>query len=263
MADKHEDSIDARVLRLEIYFKIAVGIAAIFGIGGGFGAYLMGSINSRITDAEKRVGAMTVTIDEKVSESMKELDKFRRTKEGELDKHAGDKLKELEAELRKLASDLESSPAASCRSMYQKRLEDHQELDNRDDVATVINYSVILYDTHRAVTPGKNWRFKAIEPGIYSVSAYAAFSLGGKVDEIREMTLTLFKNDSPDVYLAVTRPYRDGTMLGGTTEVCLEKDQYLDIRATPGGATTKPRIVTAGTDWIRIRYLRPLPPTSP
>src|SRR5262249_26794014 len=137
-------------------------------------------------------------------------------------------------------------------------------INANDNSVTVINYSEPIYDmTDGAVTTEGDWRFTAKEPGIYSVSAYAAFSLGEGVSDIREMTLTLFKNGKADVYLSVTRPYRTGTMLGGTTEVRLEKGEFIDIRATPVGATNKPRIVTAGTDWIRIHYVRPLsPPTN-
>jgi len=237
-------AVSDRVLKLETYFNIAVGVAFVFGIAGGYGAYVLSSINSEIENMNKAV-------DKTVARSKEELETFRKSQEIEIDGHVDEKRTELET----LASKLKSSPAAAYRSKYDVV----QELDGRDQIPTIINYGEPLYPdmTGGAVTPGKNWRFTAKEPGIYSVSAYAAFSLG--VDEIPLLELVLFRNGTSDVFLAVAKPYRHGTMVGGTTDVLLQKDDYIDIRATTEGAKAKPKLVTARTDTIRIHFIRAIP----
>jgi hypothetical protein len=101
----------------------------------------------------------------------------------------------LEAEVASLRSDVARFKAAEIHKRlaaravgYRSRYKDSQEINANDNSVTIINYSQPIYDMMAgAVTTRSGWRFTANEPGIYSVSAYAAFSLGNAVSEIREV----------------------------------------------------------------------------
>lgn len=85
-------SLPDRVLTLEIYFKIALGVVTLLFLGAGLGAYLLSDINSKITDASTRVNGLTSEITVKVQEGKTELESFRRLQETVIDQHVRNRL---------------------------------------------------------------------------------------------------------------------------------------------------------------------------
>lgn len=62
MTDEKFSDLDKRVDRLETYFRVGLIVAAVFGIGGGFGAFLLNSARTEIAALEQSVSTLTTNV---------------------------------------------------------------------------------------------------------------------------------------------------------------------------------------------------------
>jgi len=124
--------------------------------------------------------------------------------------------------------------------------------------SVIVDFSQPDYDTHKAVTKGKEWKFKAPKAGIYTVTAYVCCSQGGDKDAAGGTAVCLHKNGSNGVavYLAQLNPsIISNTMLGGTTDIALEENDTIDVRVHAFGKAKDARVGSANALWICIRYV--------
>lgn len=134
---------------------------------------------------------------------------------------------------------------------------------------TIINFSQKIYDTHGSVEVPANaasqdkWRFRARVAGIYAVSAYVAFDPPKNPDPqkngyltVDKLYLTLYKNGVEAVYMAFFDSFNVPQQVGGTTEICLKDNEYIDIRASTEVKSPKPSTMTSRLSWIRVHYVR-------
>lgn len=63
MSDEKLSNLDKRIGSLETYFKVGLFVAAIFGIGGGFGAAALNSARTEVAALEKSVSTLTANVD--------------------------------------------------------------------------------------------------------------------------------------------------------------------------------------------------------
>jgi len=160
---------------------------------------------------------------------------------------------DAEDALGRIKSELKDAPAAR----YQQTTAGQQlAIGTSRPVGTVIDFSHKDYDTHGAVTPGASWHFKAPKAGIYSVTAHAGCEQSGG-----QLTVGLCVGQKPggtrpNVFLAEAQAYINRTIIGGTTDIELKKDDLVDIRVYAGGVE-KSQLVAVGTTEVSIHYVRP------
>lgn len=121
MTDEKITDLDKRVGSLETYFKVGLLVAAIFGIGGGFGAVALNSARTEIADLEQSVSTLkeevasaqtdllnvTSALSETMAEHLATLERAKSDHLGEIESNA----RTAESGISELHSNLEASLA--------------------------------------------------------------------------------------------------------------------------------------------------------
>lgn len=118
-----------------------------------------------------------------------------------------------------------------------------------DATPTVVDYNVVEIDTHSAVTgSGASWVFTAPREGVYSVSAYLAWSNITNLDFER---LEVFVNGVSYKHFAWTFSLYQ---MGGSTAVPLNKGDTVAIVGYQDDSTSAARLITttAGVNYVSI-----------
>lgn len=138
------DELRDRIGKLENYFKVGVVVAAIFGIGGGFGASAITAANSKIKElatAADEIEEDLSGLDERVTSLMMQVGEA----ESNLSAHASQLETQLDASVSRYRHDLKSAAADAIRGELRTQLE-HRILD----------YGTIKCDL-REVSPVVQW----------------------------------------------------------------------------------------------------------
>jgi outer membrane murein-binding lipoprotein Lpp len=118
--------LDRRVAALEQKFYIAVGVAAVLGLSGAWGATLLSSAHSQITELEDKVNALRTSaeaVDHKIESAINTID-------GAAQRAAASAIAEVEAARRDAVTAFDSSPllvALNNRLMTVEKKTDHVE----------------------------------------------------------------------------------------------------------------------------------------
>jgi hypothetical protein len=115
----------------------------------------------------------------------------------------------------------------------------------------IVNYGTMDWDTHGAVTTGASWKYTALIPGKYRVTASVVGDAGAAASTQR---LDLYKNGSLHSTLDYRYAYSTAGRVAvlGSGEISLNAGDYIDTRWFNGDSGTRTMINSVGFNFITV-----------
>jgi hypothetical protein len=130
-----------------------------------------------------------------------------------------------------------------------------QSIPNATD--TIINFSVLEFDSHGSVTTGVSWRFTAQSAGTYEVSSFVQLAGGGGWGAGEEAYITLFKNGSGlariGINIAQTTHTQSVNVTCAPRQVRLNAGDYIDLRIGQNSGAAIALVNAGSLNWVSIK----------
>lgn len=122
---------------------------------------------------------------------------------------------------------------------------------------TIIDFGTAEINSHGNVTTGANWKFTAFIFGVYEISAFITFNLGGSWNTAEDALVEIYKNGAQFSRIGNTASTTThGTYVPvpcSTRQIRLIAGEYIDLRAYQTSGSSLSLLVGAQYNWVSIK----------